>query len=169
MQQQLQQAAVALAAVPDAVRKYIVLFYQAVQNGAVPEISNAYEGNWNRLTEKFYSKAEWPEAEVIAPLVNDGELADLAGDTAATATTGARADLHSLMRCRTNRPKVLDSLPRAVVQVSLGHFYGGFRTLAFFSQQYMSLLADTSTRASLLTARTASTHMTTTATSSTLS
>ena len=34
----------------------------------------AYESGWNRLTEKFYSKTEWPEAEVIAPLVNDGVL-----------------------------------------------------------------------------------------------
>ena len=24
------------------------------------------------MTEKFYAKTEWPEAEVIAPLVNDG-------------------------------------------------------------------------------------------------
>jgi translation initiation factor 3 subunit L len=37
------------------------------------EITVAYESGWNRLTEKFYSKTEWPEAEVIAPLVNDGE------------------------------------------------------------------------------------------------
>jgi translation initiation factor 3 subunit L len=36
------------------------------------EITVAYESGWNRLTEKFYAKTEWPEAEVIAPLVNDG-------------------------------------------------------------------------------------------------
>jgi translation initiation factor 3 subunit L len=36
------------------------------------EISVAYESGWNRLTEKFYAKTEWPEAEVIAPLVGDG-------------------------------------------------------------------------------------------------
>ncbi|PWN22081.1 hypothetical protein BCV69DRAFT_256683 [Microstroma glucosiphilum] len=71
LQQQQQQAAAALAAVPEQVRKYIVLFYQAVQNNNVQDISSAYEGNWNRLTEKFYQKSEWPEAEVIAPLVNN--------------------------------------------------------------------------------------------------
>ena len=38
----------------------------------VPEITVAYETGWNRLTEKYYSKQEWPEAEVIAPLVSDG-------------------------------------------------------------------------------------------------
>jgi len=36
------------------------------------DISVAYESGWNRLTEKFYAKAEWPEAEVIAPLVGEG-------------------------------------------------------------------------------------------------
>jgi translation initiation factor 3 subunit L len=38
------------------------------------EITVAYDSGWNRLTEKHYSKTEWPEAEVIAPLVNDGSL-----------------------------------------------------------------------------------------------
>lgn len=36
------------------------------------EITVAYESGWNKYTEKFYSRTEWPEAEVIAPLVNDG-------------------------------------------------------------------------------------------------
>jgi translation initiation factor 3 subunit L len=38
------------------------------------EITVAYDSGWNRLTEKFYAKTEWPEAEVIAPLVNDGSF-----------------------------------------------------------------------------------------------
>jgi len=71
--QAAQAQAAALAQVPDPVRKYIVLFHQAVSNNSIPEISSAYEGNWNRLTEKYYQKTEWPEAEVIAPLVGDGE------------------------------------------------------------------------------------------------
>lgn len=80
MQQQIaaaaaaqQAAAQALAAVPDAVRKYIILFQQAVANGNVSEITTAYEGSWNRLTEKYYARSEWPEAEVIAPLVGDDQ------------------------------------------------------------------------------------------------
>ena len=73
MQQQMQAAAAALAAVPDQVRKYIVLFNQAIQNNNVQDITHAYEGTWNRLTDKFFSKSEWPEAEVIAPLVNDDQ------------------------------------------------------------------------------------------------
>jgi translation initiation factor 3 subunit L len=47
-------------------------FHQAVLDNNLPEITALYESGWNRLTEKFYAKAEWPEAEVIAPLVGDG-------------------------------------------------------------------------------------------------
>ncbi|KDN52505.1 hypothetical protein K437DRAFT_254088 [Tilletiaria anomala UBC 951] len=72
-QQQQQQQAAALAAVPDAVKKYIVAFHQAIQNNSLGEISAAYEGSWNRLTDKFYAKSEWPEAEVIAPLVQEDQ------------------------------------------------------------------------------------------------
>jgi translation initiation factor 3 subunit L len=50
-----------------------VHFHQAVLDNNLAEITVAYESGWNRLTEKHYAKTEWPEAEVIAPLVNDGE------------------------------------------------------------------------------------------------
>jgi translation initiation factor 3 subunit L len=52
--------------------QFIVHFHQAVLEQNVPEITVAYETGWNRLTEKYYAKTEWPEAEVIAPLVGDG-------------------------------------------------------------------------------------------------
>lgn len=52
--------------------QFIAHFHQAVLDNNLAEITVAYESGWNRLTEKFYSKTEWPEAEVIAPLVNDG-------------------------------------------------------------------------------------------------
>jgi translation initiation factor 3 subunit L len=50
-----------------------VHFHQAVLDNNLAEITVAYESGWNRLTEKYYAKTEWPEAEIIAPLVNDGE------------------------------------------------------------------------------------------------
>jgi translation initiation factor 3 subunit L len=53
--------------------QFIVHFHQAVLDNNLAEITVAYESGWNRLTEKYYAKTEWPEAEVIAPLVNDGE------------------------------------------------------------------------------------------------
>ncbi|QRV78520.1 eukaryotic translation initiation factor 3 subunit L [Ceratobasidium sp. AG-Ba] len=69
MQQMVQQAA--FAQIPDVVKRFIVQFHQAVLDNNLAEITNAYDQGWNRLTEKFYSKTEWPEAELIAPLVND--------------------------------------------------------------------------------------------------
>ncbi|KZT25590.1 hypothetical protein NEOLEDRAFT_1133589 [Neolentinus lepideus HHB14362 ss-1] len=73
VQQQMQQQA-AFAQIPDQVKRFIVHFHQAVLNNNLEEITVAYESGWNRLTEKFYSKTEWPEAEIIAPLVNDDPI-----------------------------------------------------------------------------------------------
>jgi hypothetical protein len=36
------------------------------------DITVAYESGWNECAEFFYSKTEWPEAGLIAALVNDG-------------------------------------------------------------------------------------------------
>lgn len=57
--------------------QFIVHFHQAVLENNLPEITIAYESGWNKYTEKFYARAEWPEAEVIAPLVNDGQSCSL--------------------------------------------------------------------------------------------
>lgn len=66
-----QQVAAAQAAIPEQVRKYLNLFHQAIANSSVLDISNAYESHWNRLTEKYYQRSEWPDAEIISPLVGD--------------------------------------------------------------------------------------------------
>ncbi|EIM83993.1 uncharacterized protein STEHIDRAFT_62056 [Stereum hirsutum FP-91666 SS1] len=73
VQQQMAQQA-AFAQIPDVVKRFIVHFHQAVLDNNLAEITVAYESGWNRLTEKYYAKTEWPEAEVIAPLVNDDQL-----------------------------------------------------------------------------------------------
>lgn len=57
--------------------QFIVHFHQAVLDNNLAEITVAYESGWNKYTEKFYARTEWPEAEVIAPLVNDGESQDI--------------------------------------------------------------------------------------------
>ncbi|EIW75748.1 eukaryotic translation initiation factor 3 subunit 6 [Coniophora puteana RWD-64-598 SS2] len=67
-----QQAA--FAQIPDVVKRFIVHFHQAVLDNNLAEITAAYESGWNRLTEKYYAKTEWPEAEIIAPLVNDDQI-----------------------------------------------------------------------------------------------
>ncbi|EMD36536.1 hypothetical protein CERSUDRAFT_106375 [Gelatoporia subvermispora B] len=73
VQQQMAQQA-AFSQIPDVVKRFIVHFHQAVLDNNLAEITVAYESGWNRLTEKFYAKTEWPEAEVIAPLVNDDQI-----------------------------------------------------------------------------------------------
>ncbi|KAA1477806.1 hypothetical protein DENSPDRAFT_845024 [Dentipellis sp. KUC8613] len=71
-QQMVQQAA--FAQIPDVVKRFIVHFHNAVLEKNLAEITVAYESGWNKLTEKYYAKTEWPEAEIIAPLVNDDQL-----------------------------------------------------------------------------------------------
>ncbi|KAG6828338.1 hypothetical protein H0H92_008352 [Tricholoma furcatifolium] len=70
MQQHMAQQA-AFSQIPDVVKAFIVRFHQAVLDNNLEEITIAYESGWNKYTEKFYSRSEWPEAEIIAPLVND--------------------------------------------------------------------------------------------------
>ncbi|SCZ97662.1 BZ3500_MvSof-1268-A1-R1_Chr4-3g07347 [Microbotryum saponariae] len=70
------QQAEALAAVPEPVKKYIMHLFNLVTapSPSLPEIQAAYEQGWARLTDKFFAKTEWPEAETIAPLVNHDEV-----------------------------------------------------------------------------------------------
>ncbi|KAF8347471.1 eukaryotic translation initiation factor 3 subunit 6 [Amanita rubescens] len=73
MQQHMAQQA-AFSQIPDVVKGFIVHFHQAVLENNLAEITVAYESGWNKYTEKFYSRSEWPEAEIIAPLVNDDPI-----------------------------------------------------------------------------------------------
>ncbi|KXN88666.1 Eukaryotic translation initiation factor 3 subunit L [Leucoagaricus sp. SymC.cos] len=73
IQQHMAQQA-AFAQIPDVVKAFIVRFYQAVLDNNLEEITIAYESGWQKYTEKFYSRTEWPEAEIIAPLVNDDPI-----------------------------------------------------------------------------------------------
>ncbi|KZV98053.1 hypothetical protein EXIGLDRAFT_607459 [Exidia glandulosa HHB12029] len=73
LQHQMQQQA-AFAQIPDVVKRFLVSFHRAVRENNVAEISAAYEGGWNKLTEKYYAKTEWPDPDVVAPLVNDDPL-----------------------------------------------------------------------------------------------
>ena len=63
------------AQIPDGVRNFILHFYRNVIDNNVYELHNIFDSSFNKLTEKYYQKQAWPEAEVIAPLVNDGKKA----------------------------------------------------------------------------------------------
>ncbi|KAL0077982.1 RNA polymerase I-associated factor PAF67-domain-containing protein [Phycomyces blakesleeanus] len=60
--------------IPDGVRNFIMHFYRNVLDSNVYELHNIYDSSFNKLTDKYYTKQAWPEAEVIAPLVNDDQV-----------------------------------------------------------------------------------------------
>ncbi|KAI8981055.1 RNA polymerase I-associated factor PAF67-domain-containing protein [Pilobolus umbonatus] len=60
--------------IPDPVRNFILHFYRNVMDNNVYELHNIYDSSFNKLTEKYYQKQAWPEAEVISPLVNDDQV-----------------------------------------------------------------------------------------------
>jgi translation initiation factor 3 subunit L len=61
--------------VPDVVRSFLVYFERQVAEKNVMEIQNVYELSFNKLSERFYKNAPWPEVEHIEQIVeHDGEF-----------------------------------------------------------------------------------------------
>jgi len=60
--------------VSDVVKNFIVYFHTQVTERNVREIQQIYDETFNKLTDQYFQKTAWPEAEVIAPLVNDDKL-----------------------------------------------------------------------------------------------
>ncbi|KAF8874743.1 RNA polymerase I-associated factor PAF67-domain-containing protein [Infundibulicybe gibba] len=52
----------------------IAMQQHMAQQAAFSQIPDVVKGGWNKYTEKFYARVEWPEAEVIAPLVHDDPI-----------------------------------------------------------------------------------------------
>lgn len=71
---QQQQYANAGAQIPDGVRNFIGHFHRHILDNNVYELHSVYENSFNKLTEKYFPKTTWPEPEIIAPLVNDGNV-----------------------------------------------------------------------------------------------
>ncbi|KAJ3840745.1 RNA polymerase I-associated factor PAF67-domain-containing protein [Lentinula raphanica] len=72
----MQQHMAALAAVPDVVKSFIVSFHQAILNRDLPSITMFYTTTFPKLTDRFYSRVEWPEPEIIAPLLSSSEATE---------------------------------------------------------------------------------------------
>nr|ODO01217.1 eukaryotic translation initiation factor 3 subunit L [Cryptococcus depauperatus CBS 7855] len=70
--QQEQEQIVALNTVPEDVKRFLVLFHQAILENDLPTITNMYESGWNKLTQAHYLNNEWPDPELVAPLVQNG-------------------------------------------------------------------------------------------------
>ncbi|KAI9204267.1 RNA polymerase I-associated factor PAF67-domain-containing protein [Polychytrium aggregatum] len=60
-----------VADIPDTIRNFILYFHRNLNERSVYDLHSIYENSFNKLTEKFYSKASWPDASSIAPIVND--------------------------------------------------------------------------------------------------
>ncbi|KAI8377870.1 RNA polymerase I-associated factor PAF67-domain-containing protein [Radiomyces spectabilis] len=58
------------AHIPDSVKNFILHFYRNVTDNNVFELHNVYDSSFNKLSDRYYQKQPWPEAELIAPLVN---------------------------------------------------------------------------------------------------
>ncbi|KAK9767552.1 hypothetical protein K7432_002567 [Basidiobolus ranarum] len=73
IQQQLAQQYVDTQ-IPDVVKNFIAYFHRSLRENSVYELHSIYENTFNKLTDRFYAKEAWPEAEYIAPLVNDDQI-----------------------------------------------------------------------------------------------
>ncbi|TFY74169.1 hypothetical protein EWM64_g9843 [Hericium alpestre] len=60
--------------ISDVVERFIMHFHQAMLDNNLVEIMVMYESRWNKLTEKYYTKTEWPETEIIVLLINNDQL-----------------------------------------------------------------------------------------------
>lgn len=63
-----------LETVPEDVKRFLVLFHQAILENNLPAVTSMYEQGWNKLTQAHYAQSEWPEAETIAPLVGNDQV-----------------------------------------------------------------------------------------------
>ncbi|KAE8538501.1 eukaryotic translation initiation factor 3 subunit L [Cryptococcus gattii VGV] len=72
-EQEMEQLA-ALELVPEDVKRFLIMFHQAILENDLPTITSMYESGWNKLTQAHYLNNEWPEAELIAPLVGNDQV-----------------------------------------------------------------------------------------------
>ncbi|KAI8868015.1 hypothetical protein GQ42DRAFT_164425 [Ramicandelaber brevisporus] len=72
-QQQLAAAAqAAIAAIPDGVKKFLIRFHAHVTTaGHAADVQTDYDFHFNKLTNRFYQKAAWPEPLTVASLVQE--------------------------------------------------------------------------------------------------
>merc|ERR1712126_699329 len=60
--------------VSEVVQNFIVYFHKMINERNVYEIQQIYDEGFNRLTEEYFMKCPWPEAEDITPLVQGDKL-----------------------------------------------------------------------------------------------
>lgn len=58
--------------VPEYVRTFVLGLRQVVAEKNASALYQLYETTWNKLSDKFFKQSEWPRAELIAPIVDNG-------------------------------------------------------------------------------------------------
>lgn len=57
--------------VPDSVKRFLTHFRHAINIGDIYETQNMYEQSFPKMSEQYFEKRSWPDAAVIAPLVEN--------------------------------------------------------------------------------------------------
>jgi translation initiation factor 3 subunit L len=57
--------------IAEEVKLFIPYFHKNIKDKNIPEILNIYENEFKRLSDRYFKEFPWPEAERIAPLVNN--------------------------------------------------------------------------------------------------
>ncbi|XP_041363691.1 eukaryotic translation initiation factor 3 subunit L-like [Gigantopelta aegis] len=60
--------------VPEVIKNFLVQFQKVINEQNLLEIQNAYENGFNKLTDRFFKNSPWPEAEHVAPIVNNDPM-----------------------------------------------------------------------------------------------
>ncbi|KAJ1877900.1 hypothetical protein H4R99_000033 [Coemansia sp. RSA 1722] len=70
----IMQAHSGAQSIPEQVRKFLGHLYRNMKNGNVNDLIYNYENQFVRLSDKYYAKSSWPEAQYVAALVGDDGL-----------------------------------------------------------------------------------------------
>jgi len=60
--------------VPEFIKKFLLDFYKAIASQDLYQIQDLYDNGFNKLTDRFFKNSPWPNADVIAPFVDEDEL-----------------------------------------------------------------------------------------------
>ncbi|KXJ28540.1 eukaryotic translation initiation factor 3 subunit L [Exaiptasia diaphana] len=59
---------------PEEIKGFIHFFHKHIIEQNLHDIQLIYENGFNRLTERYFNKSPWPEADYISPLVEDDQV-----------------------------------------------------------------------------------------------
>ena len=60
--------------IPDPIKKFLSYFRDMIKEGNGYEVANLYENTFPKLTEEYFKSSPWPEAEEVAPIVQEDQL-----------------------------------------------------------------------------------------------